>query len=84
MSTETSDVEAVEIKDKKLLKRIYYNSRYAVEPEFRQREIDRNCIAVKARYNNNPEVKERMKANALARYYRLKQEKQAQKEQTVN
>ena len=44
-------------------------------PEYyeRERAIDRE--RVKQIYQNNPEYREKVKQQALARYYRLKQEK---------
>jgi hypothetical protein len=57
--------------------RKYYNNRYANDVNFREAEIQRMSVLVTNKYKNDPVVRERMKANALARYYRLKAEKQA-------
>jgi hypothetical protein len=73
----TLDTQKQTYETQKMLKREYYNNRYDNEAGFKEKEIERNKILVKNRYHNNPEVKERMKQQALARYYRLK-------EQTIN
>jgi hypothetical protein len=73
MNTETSEV--YQDYDKKALKRIYYKTRYDEEPGFREKEIARNIKVVKEKYANCPEYRERIKAQALARYYRLKEQK---------
>ena len=54
------------------LNKIYYHKRYDNDAEFRQKEIDRNSERVKKAYKEDPEVRERMKKQALDRYYRLK------------
>ncbi len=48
---------------------------YRKHPEYyvRERAIDRE--RVKQIYQNNPEYREKVKQQAIARYYRLKQEK---------
>ena len=56
---------------------LYYHNRYDTDPEFRQREIDRNRRRVKTQYENDPEFREKMKNNARARYQRLKAAKLA-------
>lgn len=56
-------------------KLVYYHNRYDNDPEFRQREIDRNRNRIKKSYAENEELRNKMKANALARYYRLKAQK---------
>ena len=56
---------------------IYYHNRYDTDPEFRQREIDRNRRRVTSQYANDPEFREKMKNNAKARYQRLKAAKLA-------
>lgn len=63
---------------------VYYHHRYDTDPEFRQREIDRNRRRVKEAYANDPEFRERMKQNARNRYNRLKAAKQAAQAITVN
>jgi hypothetical protein len=51
-----------------------YTSIYRINhPEWREAEKVRNNNREKAKYNNDPEYKERVKKNALARYYRLKE-----------
>jgi hypothetical protein len=54
------------------LNRKYYHRKYENDPEFRQKEIERNSERVLYKYNNDPEYRERVKQQALARYYRLK------------
>ena len=54
----------------------YYKKRYANDPNFRQKESERCGKNVMKKYNTDPEVRERMKAQALARYYRIKAEKE--------
>jgi hypothetical protein len=44
-------------------------------PEYYEKEKIRDNIRMTAKYHNNPEYKERNKQMALARYYRLKQQK---------
>lgn len=57
-----------------------YSSIYRLNhPEWREAEKIRNNIREKARYNNDPEYKERAKKNALNRYYKLKELKAQQK-----
>ena len=56
---------------------IYYHKRYENDDKFRQSEIDRNKKRINEEYKNDPEVRERMKTNALQRYYRLKAEQAA-------
>jgi hypothetical protein len=55
--------------------RNYYKRRYDNDPNFRQNESIRNAKIVMKKYNTDPAYKERMKNNALDRYYRLKAEK---------
>ena len=55
----------------------YYHKRYLNDEEFRQREIKRNSDRVKDKYNSCPEYRERIKQQALDRYYRLKAAKEA-------
>lgn len=57
--------------------RRYYNNRYANDKTFREAECERMSVLVMKKYNSNSEFKERMKKNALDRYYRLKAEKEA-------
>jgi hypothetical protein len=53
-----------------------YASLYRLKhPEWREAEKVRNNDREKAKYNNDPEYKEKVKKNALARYYRLKEMK---------
>ncbi len=59
--------------------RNYYKRRYQSDASFREKESIRNAKIVMKKYNENPEVKERMKKNALDRYYRLKAEKEKAK-----
>jgi hypothetical protein len=59
--------------------RNYYKRRYENDASFREKESIRNAKIVMKKYNENPEVKERMKKNALDRYYRLKAEKEKAK-----
>jgi hypothetical protein len=64
------------------LNRKYYQAKYDGNINgFRDREIQRNKERVKKAYHENPEVRQRMRDNALARYYRLKSEKEAQNTQ---
>jgi hypothetical protein len=53
-----------------------YSTKYRKEhPEYyeKEKEIDRERI--KNIYHNNPEYREKVKQQALARYYRLKEQK---------
>jgi hypothetical protein len=63
---------------KRRANRKYYQKRYSNDAEFRDKESKRVSKNVMKNYNNNPEIRERMKANALARYYRLKEENAVQ------
>lgn len=57
-----------------------YSSIYRLNhPEWREAEKIRNNNREKARYNNDPEYKERVKKNALIRYYKIKELKEQQK-----
>ena len=56
------------------LNRIYHKNRYDTDIAYRQREIERNAQRIKQAYHTDPEVRERMKKNALERYYRIKAE----------
>ena len=50
-----------------------YSTVYRREhPEFREKEKITNNLREKARYNNDPEYRERVKQRALNRYYRMK------------
>lgn len=44
-------------------------------PEYYEKERIKDNERVKTLYHNNPEYKEKVKQQALARYYRLKQTK---------
>lgn len=61
---------------KNICNRRYYKKRYTTDPEFRQKELDRNSTRVLHKYASDPEYKERVKKTALDRYYRLKAEKE--------
>ena len=63
---------------KRRANRKYYQKRYSNDEQFRDKESKRVSKNVMKNYNNNPEIRERMKANALARYYRLKEENAVQ------
>jgi hypothetical protein len=53
-----------------------YSTVYRREhPEFREKENITNNLREKARYNNDPEYRERVKQRALNRYYRMKDAK---------
>ena len=53
-----------------------YSTVYRKEhPEFREKEKITNNLREKARYNNDPEYRERVKQRALNRYYRMKDAK---------
>lgn len=54
------------------LNRKYYHRKYENDPQFRQAEIDRNSERVLKKYHEDPEYRERVKQQALDRYYRLK------------
>ena len=59
------------------LNRKYYKEKYDSNKDgFRDREIERNSTRVLNKYHNDPQYKERVKQQALARYYRLKAEKE--------
>lgn len=61
---------------KNICNRRYYMKKYTTDPEFRQKELDRNSTRVLHKYATDPEYKERVKKTALDRYYRLKAEKE--------
>jgi hypothetical protein len=71
------NIEGIRYQNKLKTNRKYLYKRYHTDAEWRESEIERNKKRVGEAYNNNPELRERMKANALERYYRLKAEKQA-------
>ena len=53
-----------------------YSTVYRKEhPEFREKEKIINNEREQARYNNDPEYRERVKQRALNRYYRMKETK---------
>lgn len=53
-----------------------YSTIYRKEhPEFREKEKIKNNEREKARYNNDPAYRERVKQRALDRYYRMKEAK---------
>jgi hypothetical protein len=55
------------------LNRKYYKAKYDSNKDgFRDAEIERNSQRVKAKYASDPEYRERVKQQALDRYYRLK------------
>ena len=54
------------------LNRKYYHRKYENDPQFCQPEIDRNSERILKKYHNDPEYRERVKQQALDRYYRLK------------
>jgi hypothetical protein len=62
---------------KRRANRRYYQKRYSSDPDFRDKESRRISDNVMKRYNSNLEVREKMKKNALDRYYRLKAQSQA-------
>ena len=57
---------------KRRANRKYYQKRYASDPTFRQKESKRISANTMNRYNNDLVVREKMKQNALNRYYKLK------------
>jgi hypothetical protein len=73
----TTPVEITPYRRKILNNLVYYHNRYDSDPEFRQREIDRNRRRVKTQYETDPEFRQKMKDNARARYHRLKAAQQA-------
>ena len=53
-----------------------YTTEYRrTHPEWREAEKVRNNNREKTRYANDPEYKERVKAKALAHYYKMKEAK---------
>ena len=53
-----------------------YSTKYRREhPEYHEKEKERDRERIKNIYHNNPEYKQKVKERALARYYKLKQEK---------
>ena len=55
-----------------------YMTKYRREhPEYHEEEKKRDRIRLKEYYTNNEERREKVKKQALDRYYRLKAEKQA-------
>ena len=57
------------------LNRGYYHKKYENNPEFREKEIQRNKERVLDRYANDPEYRQKMIDNAKARYQRLRAQK---------
>lgn len=57
------------------LNRKYYHQKYENDPNFREKEIQRNKERVLEKYANDPEYRERVKQQALDRYYRIKAQK---------
>ena len=53
----------------------YMKNYRLTHPEYREYERKREVIYAKTKYDNDPEYKEKKKAAALARYYRLKEAK---------
>jgi len=53
----------------------YMKNYRLTHPEYREYERKRDVIYAKTKYYNDPEYKEKKKAAALARYYRLKEAK---------
>jgi hypothetical protein len=53
----------------------YMKNYRLTHPEYREYERKRDVIYAKTKYDNDPEYKEKKKAAALARYYRLKEAK---------
>ena len=53
----------------------YMKNYRLTHPEYREYERKRDVVYAKAKYDNDPEYKEKKKAAALARYYRLKEAK---------
>ena len=53
----------------------YMKTYRLTHPEYREYEKKRDVEYAKNKYDNDPEYKEKKKASALARYYRLKEAK---------
>ena len=53
----------------------YMKNYCLTHPEYREYERKQDVIYAKTKYDNDPEYKEKKKAAALARYYRLKEAK---------
>jgi len=56
----------------------YMRNYRASNPEFYEREKQRNADYINKKYNEDPEYKERKKKYAIERYYKLKELKKAQ------
>lgn len=53
-----------------------YSTKYRQEhPEYHEKEKAKDRERIKKLYHENPEYKEKVKQQALARYYRLKEQK---------
>jgi hypothetical protein len=53
-----------------------YSTKYRQEhPEYHEKEKAKDRERIKKLYHDNPEYKEKVKQQALARYYRLKEQK---------
>lgn len=50
-------------------------------PEYYEKERERDKERVKKYYHSNPEYKEKVKQQSIARYYRLKQIKEKEKQE---
>jgi len=70
---ENTQTKLTPYQNKLRLNRKYYQQKYDGNINgFRDKEIERNSARVKKAYHENPDVRERMKRQALDRYYRLK------------
>ena len=61
---------------KRAYDREWLRNKYHTDEGFRQSELLRSCTRIKQLYSTDPEYREKMKKNALARYYRLKAAKE--------
>jgi hypothetical protein len=61
---------------KRAYDREWLRNKYHTNEEFRQSELQRSSNRIRQLYSTNPEYKEKMKRNALDRYYRLKAAKE--------
>jgi hypothetical protein len=71
---EAQTTRLTQYQNKLQLNRKYYQQRYHDNINgFRDKEIERNKTRVLKAYHENPEVRERMKKQALDRYYKMKE-----------
>jgi hypothetical protein len=74
--TEIPYKETSAYQKKRAYDREWLKNKYHTDEAFRQSELQRSSIRIKQLYSSDPDYRERMKRNALDRYYRLKATKE--------